>query len=279
MNYTVIDTKNAEELDILSHKMLEVLKTRGGFCIIADEEDTLKGISVFTYSDRNGGIRLEYIMVTSEYRKQGIAAGMLEFAGDVLRQGNVGSIVCNVCGKIDYISDMMPFMKAAGFHITVPYDQVMEYRLKAILDNQKFRPLFTKMPDCIKPEQELLSSAEKRFFSEVANKGLVIESRDYDHGLSRFYVKDGDVAGCMLVTREDELVNMRLFCVTENGKDPIAFPGMLAACARAAYEQDKTDRVFRLHFRNTGFKDSLNTVLGYPEYDYILQKYEKTLQD
>ena len=278
MNYTVIDPKNAEKLDILPDKMLEVLKAHDGFCVIADDEDTLKGMTAFSFSDTDSSVRLEYVIVPSEYRRQKVASGMLDFACDALGQGGAGRIVCSVCGKIGYISDMMQFLEAADFHITVPYDQIMEYRLKTILDNKKFHPLFAKMPDCIRSEQELLSTGVKKFFGELAEAGLVIGRDDYDHELSRFYVKDKDVEGCMLMREEDGLVSMRLFYVTDNGKDPIAFPGMLASSTKAAYEKNNKERLLRLHFRSTELRGSLMEVLGYPEYDGIFQQYERSVQ-
>jgi GNAT superfamily N-acetyltransferase len=277
MTYTVVNPENAAELETIPEDMLDVLNHQGGFCIIADEDEEMHGIAVFSLDAPDGEVRLEYIAVPSEYRRQGVAAGMLSFASDMLRESKTEKIVCSVSGKIEYISEMIPFMKALDFQVTVPFDQAVEYRLRTILDNKKFHPLFEKMPECIKSEDEILSAKFRQFQGELAAAGIIVKGDDYDRKLSRYYVKDGEVKACMLVREEPDTFDMRLFHAAEGVNDPIAFPGMLAACADAAFEKGHEDRIFRLYLRSTELKDRLAEILGRPEFDFIVQEYEKTL--
>jgi GNAT superfamily N-acetyltransferase len=278
MNYSVINPENVSKLGILPESMLSELISRGGFCVIAGNDDANAGIAVFTFASKEGEMLLRYIMVQPECRGQGTARGMFEYACGILKQGETLGITCRISGKTAYIVEMKEFLEALGFQITVPYDLLMEYRLSTILDNKKFHALLAKMPECIRSEKEISSAARNRFYGDLAAQGLVINNDDYDHELSRFYAKEEKVKGCILVKKEDDTLCMRLFHLSEGTADPVAFPGMLASCARASFESDRTDRIFRLHFRRSELKNSLTEVLGYPEYGCIFQEYRMCLQ-
>lgn len=273
MNISVLSAESALAMEVIPDMIKGFLKDKNGFLIISYNENEIMGLASFSYTDSRYEVNCDYIYVFEKYREQGVSTDILEFACSTLKKAEVKRINATVIGNIEYIAYVKSFLEVQGFTLEIAYDHMLEYRLEDILNSKQFQPIFKSIPKTVMRAADVTDQQLRVFGNELAKKSVKFRISDYDAETSCFYVKDGVIRGCMLMTENEGRAKIFYTTADQGSENAMAFPGMLAACADAVSEGEKKVSVVDMVVKNEVLYKALKNILAGPEQEQIIQTY------
>ena len=277
MDISIIDVQKAIEFKLMPDVLIQTMTEKGGFVVLAHDDDEIKGMSVISYAEMAAEMSLEYIFVLSRYRGTGLAGQMMDYTYDFLKRAEVKLITCTIIGTMDFAVPLYSFLTEQKFELIVAYYHFIEYKLGDIINSKKFAPMFGKIPKCISGLKDLRDLQMRKFGNRLAERGVAFDSRKYDQDISCFYIREDEIEGCMLANIRDNMAVIEYVYIDGDSHDPVVFPGMLAVCVSTAYSKLGADALCRIYLQYSDMYEALKKVLGEPVEDMLIQQYEKTL--
>ena len=288
LNYTRADREFADRhLDFFLPELAKSHIFDECIFYIGYEEDTMELISAAAVYPTTGGAKLLSVSVSAGRERNGIGSALLDFVTEDLRdiyaRFSPAFPVLEVteCLRTEVWESLGSFLEKNSFNLR----ECAQLKGIMLSDILKVAPLPAK--DRIKnavdivPLKKLPGKSIRAFGNRMVEQLLYpkLDIESLDPELSTFYVQNGEIKGCFLISRisDRELMNEWLFLDSEV-KDRTVIMSMLALSADTAGRTLHHDTVvYFLAINDRGSKLLKKLLPGFPV-DSEIRTYEKLLE-
>lgn len=236
------------------------------------EEDELCAVAAFSaLPGQKSECSLEYIQVPQKKRFLGLAHALLDYCFQLFAENGIRSVTCKRIGTIQELSCDYDFLVKEHFLPLQFQGHLLHYYVQDMKTSRLAEQVMTKKEQLLQVEQLAQDDWKLKKF---INSGAEPAGRYGDMKYSRFYVKDGEIAGAVFAERIDE----RTLCICGCYAAPVENPpyvwaSLLAAVVEMAYTELPEDGQMILQIFDEKLYGMLCRLIGQGEENLLIQEY------
>lgn len=233
------------------------------------ERSSLLGVAVFVQAyDVPDQSVLKYIYIKPEHSGKGYSKVLLSGAEQLLKKFGAKTVLCRYVGYDNVKGRMLSMLMGTKYLPLSVHGQIVSYFLADMQQSDfgrnlsKFEPLmeFVKSIDEV-PEMEV-----KAFAYELSERGFPVNLSQIDREYCRFYIENGKIMACLLISRIGETAVLLGDSFIDPGlKNKYAIPIMIASMLEVAGKVMPEEAVFFLQLFDSGIIGGIKNVFGEPE--------------
>lgn len=246
-----------------------------------DEENHLRAIAVFSFSKSNlRDVKLEYIFVQKQCRRQGIGVKLLHFSEEQLQLLGTRRLLCEWHDSEANMEIVSAYLKKAGYLPTIKPAHMLVYKQGQFQGSEleKLKDAEPKIWKSVVRIEDYHDWHLKKLLAKRETTGFYIEESDYRPELCRFYIEEGEIKGaaCMRFMKDGSLTTMKGY-LAPTLKCKYAMTLLIARLIQDLGTVLTPGIKIYLKIYRKKFYESAKKNFGEGQEEYLLQEYERMI--